>query len=248
MEKVKEVKEVNNNQYVRGNVYDFKADAEKKMAVFSVKVENTPENSEKYGDTYIKVYANDKKFDKAMEMKIEDKQFIEVEGQGKFSDYDDKDGNKNKSNSISMYKANIHDQATAVKKDFLHYNPNVFQAKVALGLDVVVNKTANGKEVGNLVMGNNVGYKTDEVDKKGDPIWENTTNWINASVFENKNLKMDTVRDLKKGQVMSVEGVIKNTHYKDKNGNKRYTVKMSVMKANTLEKTVKKEKVAENAK
>lgn len=89
-----------------------------------------------------------------------------------------------------------------------------------LGTAPEVKTITGGKKVAKLVMATNETYKNQKGEKITETTWHNLTAWGNTAEIAGKFLE--------KGTEIAVEGKLKNNHYTDKDGIKRYVTEIEV--------------------
>lgn len=89
-----------------------------------------------------------------------------------------------------------------------------------LGTAPEVKTITGGKKVAKLVIATNETYKNQKGEKVTETTWHNLTAWGNNAEIAEKFLE--------KGSEIAVEGKLKNNHYTDKDGIKRYVTEIEI--------------------
>jgi single-strand DNA-binding protein len=100
-----------------------------------------------------------------------------------------------------------------------------------LGKDPEVRHFENGGSVARLVIATNESYK----DKEGN--WQNQTEWHNVVAWRANAERAE--KELKKGNMVFVEGKLKSRSYKDNNGVEKYITEVEATTVRSLERREK---------
>ena len=98
-----------------------------------------------------------------------------------------------------------------------------------LGRDPEVRKLEGGTAVGKFSVATNENYK----DQSGE--WQSRTEWHDVVVW--RNLAERAERELKKGNMVFVEGKLTHRKWQDKDGNNRYTTEVLANVVRKLERS-----------
>lgn len=97
-----------------------------------------------------------------------------------------------------------------------------------LGKDPEVRHLESGGVVARLAIATNENYK----DRNGE--WQSSTEWHNVELWGPAAERAE--RNLKKGNMVYIEGKIQTDQWQDKDGNTRYTTKVRALTLRSLEK------------
>lgn len=206
-----------NYQAVKGNLVDvpeFKQlENGKSIAEFTIKQSYPVTKGEE--KTYVNNYHNCVAFGEQAEKMKNPKfikgAFVEVEGKSNIQVQEKETGN-NYFNKVLVNNAQVLEHGV---KPFQQDN-NHLELTGNLTKDPEIKVLDGGKKVANITLAHN--YKIGDQEK---------VMYANAAIFNEKIIEHLEKNDVKKGETLGIKGSIEPSSYEDKNGEKRYTVKIS---------------------